>query len=265
MSGSGSGANGLGAGGQPPDVPEPGQAGYAEHGYPPVSPYPPVPDDEPESARPARGSYGGVSPYPVYRPYGPGEDDGAGEDALTDYGLPSPQAYGFAPPPPPVEPLPDLGTPGQGYRNEPYEPPGYREDAPGQEERGPAAASAPGRGRPGGGHRRNEGMAGQHRAVAAENGLRSTGLRGPDPADASPASPPPASPPPLGTPPGRTVPGRGYPPPGAAPSGAMGPLGPVSPGPPGPRRPPRARAAGPPASSQCPARRTGRHDAGPRR
>ena len=238
VSGSGSGANGLGAGGQPPDVPEPGQAGYAEHGYPPVSPYPPVPDDEPESARPARGSYGGVSPYPVYRPYGPGEDDGAGEDALTDYGLPSPQAYGFAPPPPPVEPLPDLGTPGQGYRNEPYEPPGYREDAPGQEERGPAAASAPGRGRPGGGHRRNEGMAGQHRAVAAENGLRSTGLRGPDPADASPASPPPASPPPLGTPPGRTVPGRGYPPPGAAPSGAMGPLGPVSPGPPGPAGPP---------------------------
>ena len=45
-------ASGSGAtpgGGQPPDVPEPGQAGYAEHGYPPVSPYPPVPDDEPEA------------------------------------------------------------------------------------------------------------------------------------------------------------------------------------------------------------------------
>ena len=112
------GSRGPGSGPDPagsaPDVRERGRP-HAEHGYTPVSPYPPVPDDEPDVAGPA---HGGVSPYPVYRPYGPEEDDGAG-DAMTDYGLPSPQAYGFAPPPPPVEPLPDLGIPEQGYRNEP--------------------------------------------------------------------------------------------------------------------------------------------------
>ena len=179
MSGSGSGSavNGLG-GGQSPDVPEPGQAGYAEHGYPPVSPYPPVPDDEPASARPAGGSYGGVSPYPVYRPYGPEEDDGAG-DALTDYGLPSPQAYGFAPPPPPVEPLPDLGTPERGYRNEPYEPPGHRDGAPGQEERGQAAASPPGPA----GRRAPPDRGDGGPATGRGHGERPAerGLRGPDP------------------------------------------------------------------------------------
>ena len=221
------------AGGQSPDVREPGQAGHAEHGDTPVSPYPPVPDDEPDVAGPA---HGGVSPYPVYRPYGPEEDDGAG-DAMTDYGLPSPQAYGFAPPPPPVEPLPDLGIPEQGYRNEPrqpyqpyesYEPPGYRDEAPGQQDREQPAASVPGRERPGGGHRRTQGPAGQHRAGAAENGVRSAGLRGPAPTGA---------PPPLGMPPGRTVPGRGYPPSGAAPSGATGPLGSVPAGPSGPGGP----------------------------
>jgi MinD-like ATPase involved in chromosome partitioning or flagellar assembly len=231
---SGLGASGLGASRQPPDVREPGQPGYAERGHTPVSPYPPVPDDEPDVSRPA---HGGVSPYPVYRPYDPGEDDGAG-DAMTDYGLPSPQAYGFAPPPPPAEPLPDLGIPEQGYRND---PPGYRDEAPGREDRGQPAGSAPGRARPGGGHRRTQGMAGQHRAGAPENGVRSAGLRGPAP----------AAPPPLGMPPGRTVPGRGYPPPGAAPSGAVGPLGPAPlapsgpsgpPGPPQPRRPHPASA-----------------------
>ena len=193
---------------------EPGRAGFAEHGYPPVSPYPPLPEEEPPGARPGQAPHGGASPYPAYRPYG-SEDEVAG-DALTDYGLPSPQAYGFAPPPPPVEPLPDLGAAEQGYRNEPDEPPGYRDDAPEDEESIPPPAE---HGRPAGDHRRFSGTSGQHRAVAAENGVRGVGLRGgPAAADA-----PPSRPQPPVMPSARTAPGRGYPPPGGAPSGPLPP------------------------------------------
>ena len=125
-------ANGAGTNGQPPDVAGPasggfaepgstpahtpehpgveaGYAGFAEHGYPPVSPYRSLPDEEAPGGHPGEGADGGPSPYPAYRPYGP--DDEAAGDVLADYGLPSPQAYGLAPPPPPVEPLPDLGPP----------------------------------------------------------------------------------------------------------------------------------------------------------
>ena len=253
------------AGGQSPDVREPGQPGHAEHGYTPVSPYPPVPDDEPDVAGPAHGE---VSPYPVYRPYGPGEDDGAG-DAMTDYGLPSPQAYGFAPPPPPVEPLPDLGIPEQGYRNEPrqpyepyesYEPPGYRDEVPGQEDREQSAASVAGRERPGSGHRRTQGPAGQHRAGAAENGVRSAGLRGPapTPGDATGAD---GAWPWLSS--ARRRPIRRD---GASGLGACEALRAGRPRcAPWAGRAPRARTAGAPAASQCAARCTGGHGAGPRR
>ena len=75
----------------------------------PVSPYPPLPDDELNGGRPGQPGYGGAAPYPTYTPYGP--DDEIADDALTDYGLPSPQSYGYAPPPPQAEPLPDLGVP----------------------------------------------------------------------------------------------------------------------------------------------------------
>ena len=133
---------------------------------------------------------------------------------LADYGLPSPQAYGLAPPPPPVEPLPDPGPPERLHRNEPYDPPGYRDDTP-EDEESPAPPAE--RARPSSGHRRTPGATGQYRARAAENGLRG----GPAPADPPPAR----GPRPPATPPGRTAPGRGYPPPGATPSGPLPPGG----------------------------------------
>ena len=133
---------------------------------------------------------------------------------LADYGLPSPQAYGLAPPPPPVEPLPDLGPPERVYRNEPHDPHGYRDDTI-EDEESPAPPAE--RGRPSGGHLRTPGATGQRRAGAAENGLRG----GPAPADAPPAR----GPRPPAMPPGRAVPGQGYPPPGAAPSGPLPPGG----------------------------------------
>jgi MinD-like ATPase involved in chromosome partitioning or flagellar assembly len=216
----------------PGDGGEPGHAGFAEHGYPPVSPYPPLPEEDPEDGRPGAAAHGSASPYPAYRPYGP--DDEVAGDALTDYGLPSPQAYGLAPPPPPVEPLPDLGAPEQVYRHEPSEPPGYRDDDLEDADSGPPPAE---RGRPAGGHRRTPGATGQHRAGTAENGLRGIGLRGGQaPIDAPPAR----GPQPPAMPPSRTAPGRGYPPPGeAVPSGPLppgaAPLGPS--GPSGPRGP----------------------------
>lgn len=213
---------------------EPGPEGFAEHGYPPVSPYPPLPDEELPAGRPGEATHGGASrggasPYPAYRPYGP-EDDVTG-DALADYGLPSPQSYGFAPPPPPVEPLPELGAPGQGYRNEPYEPRGHRDEAPEDEERAVPPAE---RGGPSGGYGRTPGATGQHHPVAAENGLRGAGLRGgPAPAGAPPArgphppaparGPQPSAMPPSRAAPGRGAAGRGYPPPGGAPSGPLPP------------------------------------------
>ncbi|HEY2519724.1 MAG TPA: AAA family ATPase [Streptosporangiaceae bacterium] len=75
---------------------------------PAASPYPPLPDDE-LGCGPGDGPGYGASPYPTFTPYGP--DDEIADDALTDYGLPSPQSYGYAPPPPMAEPLPDLGVP----------------------------------------------------------------------------------------------------------------------------------------------------------
>ncbi len=224
-------ANGAGTNGQPPDAAGPGYGGFAEpghtpghpgveaghagsaeHGYPPVSPYRPLPDEEAPGGHPGEGAHGGPSPYPAYRPYGP--DDEAAGDALADYGLPSPQAYGLAPPPPPVEPLPDLGPPERVYRNEPYDPPGYRDDTL-EDEETPAPPAE--RARPSSGHRRIPGATGQRRAGAAENGLRGD----PAPADAPPAR----GPRPPAMPPGRTAPGQGYPRPGAAPSGPLPPGG----------------------------------------
>jgi MinD-like ATPase involved in chromosome partitioning or flagellar assembly len=83
---------------EPPAPPHPG-----------VSPYPPLPSDEFDGGRASQPGYGSASPYPTYTPYGP--DDEIADDALTDYGLPSPQSYGYAPPPPLAEPLPDVGVP----------------------------------------------------------------------------------------------------------------------------------------------------------
>src|ERR1700760_1134412 len=104
-----------------------GQSG----GRPAVSPYPPLPDDELGHGGPGLGGSGlsggssrpggfGASPYPTYTPYGP--DDEIADDALTDYGLPSPQSYGDAPPPPTAEPLPDLGVPEPRFRPTPPSP-----------------------------------------------------------------------------------------------------------------------------------------------
>ena len=83
---------------EPPAPPHPG-----------VSPYPPLPSDEFDGGPGSQPGYGSASPYPAYTPYGP--DDEIADDALTDYGLPSPQSYGYAPPPPLAEPLPDVGVP----------------------------------------------------------------------------------------------------------------------------------------------------------
>jgi MinD-like ATPase involved in chromosome partitioning or flagellar assembly len=183
------------------DAAEPGRSGFAEHGYPPVSPYPPLSQESPGGAG-GQGGHGGASPYPAYRPYGP-EDEAAGNPVI-DYGLPSPQAYGFAPPPPPVEPLPGLGVPGQAYHNEPNEQPVHHDDAARDEELARPAAE---QGRPDGGYRGPEGTIGQQQSVAAENGQRFTGLRGPETADIPPRSRP-AQPP--GVPAARTAPGPGY-------------------------------------------------------
>jgi MinD-like ATPase involved in chromosome partitioning or flagellar assembly len=99
-------------GGEPrePDEPdEPPTLPPSSESRPAVSPYPPLPDDEPAGGQPGATGYGGPSPYPSYTPYGPDEE--IADDALTDYGLPSPQSYGYAPPPPRAEPLPDTGVP----------------------------------------------------------------------------------------------------------------------------------------------------------
>ncbi len=100
---------------EPPAPPHPG-----------VSPYPPLPSDESDGGRGSQPGYGSASPYPTYTPYGP--DDEIADDALTDYGLPSPQSYGYAPPPPLAEPLPDVGVPeprfGPSAPSTPSAPPG---------------------------------------------------------------------------------------------------------------------------------------------
>ena len=208
------------------DAAEPGLSGFAEHGYPPVSPYPPLPQEPPGGAS-GQGGHGAASPYPAYRPDGP-EDEAAGNPVI-DYGLPSPQAYGFAPPPPPVEPLPDLGVPGQGYHDEPREQPVHHHDDAARDEE--LAPPAPERGRPDGGYRGPEGTTGQQ-GVATENGQRFTGLRGPETADIPPRGRP-SQPPGMPVP--RTAPGQDPGPSGAAPAGPARPgpgqTGPVRPGP----------------------------------
>jgi MinD-like ATPase involved in chromosome partitioning or flagellar assembly len=223
--------------GRPRSAPDPGQPVPPEPGYPHASPYPPVPADEPGRSGP--GSYGGVSPYPAYRPYGP--DEQASDEALTDYGLPSPQSYGYAPPPPPVEPLPGLGVPEPGYQNEaphedyrpegpqgggfsgePLPDDGYPGEAPhdngypgGGRDDESALPLAPERGRPTGGHRRGQGAPGHHRVGASDDADLLGGLRGPASAPSAPA---------RGGPPGAAQPprplGRG---PGSGPLGG-GPL-----------------------------------------
>ncbi|HWG15438.1 MAG TPA: AAA family ATPase [Streptosporangiaceae bacterium] len=221
---------------------------------PTVSPYPPLPEDEFDGGLAGAGQPGdaGASAYPTYTPYGP--DDEIADDALTDYGLPSPQSYGYAPPPPQAEPLPDVDVPeprfgaaGPSYRvnGSQNQDPGWRgEPAPSPSEP-PADDEAPpavsGRGRPagGGGHRRGGGP-GQHRAGSAD-----TGLRGGSPADAgtapprNPAAAPPLSQaaPPLGQsapPHGRPAAAPERPQPGFVPGGP--PLGgpPLAGPPPGP-------------------------------
>ncbi len=197
----------LAGNGRAHDVAEPGSGGFAEHGYPPASPYPPLPEE------PA-GGHGAASPYPPYQP-DDAEDEAAGNPVI-DYGLPSPQAYGFAPPPPPVEPLPDLGVPGQAYRDEPREQP-VHDNAAGDEELTPPA---PEHGRPDGGYRGPAGPIGPQRGRAAENGQRFTGLRGPEAADIAPGGRP-SQPP--GMPGARTAPGRDPGPSGAAPPGLARP------------------------------------------
>ena len=188
------------------DAAEPGLSGFAAHGYPSVSPYPPLPQESPGGAGGQGGhrGHGAASPYPAYRPYGP-EDEVAG-NPVSDYGLPSPQGYGFAPPPPPVEPLPDLGVPGQAYHDEPREQPvhhHHHDDAARDAELAPAA---PEQGRPDGGYRGPESPIGQQQSVATENGQRLTGLRGPEPADIPPRGRPSRPP---GMPVARTAPGPG--------------------------------------------------------
>jgi MinD-like ATPase involved in chromosome partitioning or flagellar assembly len=109
---------------------------------PPVSPYPPLPDDELNGGRPAQPGYGGAAPYPTYTPYGP--DDEVADDALTDYGLPSPQSYGYAPPPPLAEPLPDLGVPEPRFGSPaPASPPSGGPPASGPPASGPPAGGPP--------------------------------------------------------------------------------------------------------------------------
>ncbi len=208
--------------GERQDAAEPGLGGFAEHGHPPVSPYPSL-SQEPLGGAGGQGGHGGASPYPAYRPYGP-EDEAAGNPVI-DYGLPSPQGYGFAPPPPPVEPLPDLGVPGQAYHNEPHEQPvHHHDDAARDEELAPPATE---QGRPDGGYRRPEGTIGQQQSVAAENGQRFTGLRGPETAGIPPRGHPAQ---PTGVPVARTAPGPGYGGPGQAgrPQPAVGQRGMVS-------------------------------------
>jgi MinD-like ATPase involved in chromosome partitioning or flagellar assembly len=205
---------------------EPGLSGFAEHGYPTVSPYPPLPQEPPGGAG-GQGGHGAASPFPAYRPYGP-EDEAA--TPVIDYGLPSPQAYGFAPPPPPVEPLPDLGVPGQAYHNEPREQPAHHHDDAARDDE--LAPPAPEQGRPDGGYQGPEGTIGQQQSVPAENGRRFTGLRGPGTADIPPRGRP-SQPP--GMPVDRTAPGPGYPPASPVPqdpgpSGAAT-AGPARPGP----------------------------------
>ena len=151
------------------------QSGFPGTGYPPASPYPPFPGGQQAGGHPGQGASGGVSPYPAYQPYGP--EGQADEDALANYGLPSPQAYGYAPPPPPVEPLPDLGMPEHGYRDEalydnearPPSPPDY------------------GRTWPAGGYQRDQDPAGHHDATATSTGFPGTGMSGSGAPGAAPA------------------------------------------------------------------------------
>jgi MinD-like ATPase involved in chromosome partitioning or flagellar assembly len=172
----------------------PSESGLAGTGYPPASPYPPFPGGQQAGGHPGQGAYGGVSPYPAYQPYGPEEQ--ADEDALADYGLPSPQAYGYAPPPPPVEPLPDLGVPEHGYRDETlHDNEAWQPSTPDYGRVWPAAGEYQG----------DQAPSGHQRATAAGAGFPGTGMSGSGAPGAAPAhGTQPGSPPPLSTPPGST-------------------------------------------------------------
>jgi MinD-like ATPase involved in chromosome partitioning or flagellar assembly len=210
-----------------------------------------------------------VSPYPAYQPYGP--DEPVSDDALTDYGLPSPQSYGYAPPPPPVEPLPGLGVPEPGYRNEAPHDDHHREGRPDAGYRGDPLTDdrypgevrddesplppAPGRSRPPAGHRRDQDSPGHRRADADALGGAGDeagvpgGLRGPAAAASAPASA--ASAPARSAPAGPAQPplppsrGRGSGQPGAGPL-SNGPLagGPLAGGPRGGAQPGPAPGGG---------------------
>ncbi|HEY0717744.1 MAG TPA: hypothetical protein VGD68_09025, partial [Streptosporangiaceae bacterium] len=200
------------------------QEGFPEPGRPPVngqvprpaaSPYPPLPEDQFDGELSGQPAYGGASPYPAYTPYGP--DDEIADDALTDYGLPSPQSYGYAPPPPLAEPLPDAGVPepkfgppdpsyrangaqsqDPDWRGE-QQYPGWdveqvpsAGEPPADDEAPPAVSGRSGPAAGGDARQRGDGL-GQHRATPAE-----AGLRGATPADAGTAPPRnPAEAPPL--------------------------------------------------------------------
>ncbi|HEY6501610.1 MAG TPA: MinD/ParA family protein [Streptosporangiaceae bacterium] len=218
---------------------------------PAASPYPPLPDDElggmpgggpGPAGGPGPGGFG-ASPYPTFTPYGP--DDEIADDALTDYGLPSPQSYGYAPPPPMAEPLPDLGVPeprfspppggqgGQGSQGGPSAPPAPS-DRPEDE-----ASPVPGLDRPAGGsHQRDDSDPDQHRITFTEGGRRGSPPMPPPPVGAAPEG---AAPPP---PAGMAAPGMA--PPGMAPPGVAPPRNPAA-------APPLGRPAPPPPTRPQPA------------
>ncbi|HEY2238593.1 MAG TPA: MinD/ParA family protein [Streptosporangiaceae bacterium] len=244
----------------PPAATPPAANGQAAR--PAMSPYPPLPDDElggPPQGEPRPGGGPrpggfGASPYPTYTPYGP--DDEIADDALTDYGLPSPQSYGYAPPPPMAEPLPDLGVPEPRFSP----PPGGQSGPPAPP--APSAPAAP-RGRPEDeaslipgldrpphdGPERDDRDQDQPHNTFIEGGRPESRPPSPPPVSAAPeAAARPAAPPEL-APPGMTPPGMA-PPSGPASSGMAPPRDPAAapplgrPVPPPPARPQPAYAPG---------------------
>ncbi|HEX4253959.1 MAG TPA: hypothetical protein VH089_02655, partial [Streptosporangiaceae bacterium] len=248
----------------PPAATPPAANGQA--GRPAVSPYPPLPDDElggPPQGEPRPGGGSGpggfgASPYPTYTPYGP--DDEIADDALTDYGLPSPQSYGYAPPPPMAEPLPDLGVPeprfspppgGQSGPPAPPSPPAPPAPSAPAAPRGRTedeASLIPGLDRPAeDGPPRDDRDPDQPRITFTEGGRHGSPPPPPSPLGAAPEGAARPAPPPELTPPGMGPAGRG--PSGMAPPrdpAAAPPLG--RPVPPPPARPQPAYPPGGPGN-----------------
>jgi MinD-like ATPase involved in chromosome partitioning or flagellar assembly len=263
--------------GQPPGrAAGPASSAFPAPGYPHASPYPPLPESDPGGNHPSapaepggrsgQDSYGGASAYPAYDPYGPAGE--ASDAALMDYGLPSPQSYQYAPPPPPVEPMPGLGVPELGYDSEPpresdappqYDPQRAYEEAVQRgydpdplrhyeqvrdDEARPSPADR--EARQAGGHRRSEEPPGHGdwREPAPDGGLQGIGLGGAASAGAPPAREAPPAPggrvQPGPVPPGLAQAGRALPAsaqPGAgSPAGGQGPVRPAPGGQPGPQR-----------------------------